>query len=156
MKVQAVILLLLVPWLVHAQQAYYGTYLSKLDLAGSDTSTDLQSIPLHAGDVITPESVRSSIQALYNTGHYSYVEVDAQATGEETSLTFRVRPNYYFSTIRLKPENLIDRPVSGFFLCVIKRFLAKTRAFKPPVRRLEATRTFPNDSSEGPFAVRDC
>jgi outer membrane protein insertion porin family len=115
MKVQAVILLLLVPWLVHAQQAYYGTHLSKLDLAGSDTLTDLQSIPLHVGDVITTESVRSSIQALYNTGHYSYVEVDAQAAGEGTSLTFRVRPNYYFSTIRLEPENLIDRPLSGYF-----------------------------------------
>src|SRR5204863_2218690 len=115
MKVQILILLLLVPWLVHAQQAYYGTHLSKLDLAGSDTLTDLQSIPLHAGDVITPERVRSSIQALYNTGHYSYVEVDAQPAGEGTSLTFRVRSNFYFSTIRLEPENLIDRSLSGYF-----------------------------------------
>src|SRR5438874_12108343 len=115
MKVQAVVLVLLVPWLVHAQQPYYGTHLAKVALLGTDSPADLQVIPVHPGDVITPESVRSSIQALYNTGHYSYVEVDAQAAGEGTSLTFRVRPNYYFSTIRLKPENLIDRPVSGFF-----------------------------------------
>ena len=102
MKVPALILLLFVPWLAHAQQPYYGTHISKLDLSGSDVPDDVKVIPIHAGDVITPENIRSSIQALYNTGHYSYVEVDAepsQVGGKD--LTFRVRPNFFFSTIRL-------------------------------------------------------
>jgi outer membrane protein insertion porin family len=115
MKVQALILVLLIPWLVHAQQPYYGTHLSKLDLSGSNTPGDVETIPIHAGDVITPENVRSSIQALYNTGHYSYVEVDAEPSpGGGTNLTFRVRPNFFFSTIRLEPENLLERPLSGY------------------------------------------
>jgi outer membrane protein insertion porin family len=116
MKVQAVIFALLVPWLAYGQQSYYGTRLSKIDLAGSESRADLQSIPIHPGDVITAENVRASIQALYDTGHYSYVEVDAQpAAGGGTDLTFRVRPNFYFSTIRLEPENLLERPISGYF-----------------------------------------
>jgi outer membrane protein insertion porin family len=116
MKVQAVIFALLIPWLVYGQQPYYGTRLSKVDVAGSDSQADLQSIPIHPGDVITAENVRASIQALYDTGHYSYVEVDAEpAAGGATDLTFRVRPNFYFSTIRLEPENLLERPLSGYF-----------------------------------------
>jgi outer membrane protein assembly complex protein YaeT len=115
MKVQALILILLVPWLVDAQQQYYGTRLSKLELSGSDTPADIQSLPIHAGDVLTPENIRSSIQTLYNTAHYSYVEVDAEpSAGGGTDLTFRVRPNFFFSTIRLEPENLLDRPLSGY------------------------------------------
>ena len=116
MKVLAIILLLFVPWLANAQQPYYGTHLSKIDLSGSDVPDDVKVIPIHAGDMITPENIRSSIQALYNTGHYSYVEVDAepsQAGG--TDLTFRVRSNFFFSTIRLKPEDLLERPLSGYF-----------------------------------------
>jgi outer membrane protein assembly complex protein YaeT len=116
MKVRAVILVLLVPWLVHAQQAYYGTRLAKVELSGSETPADLQVVPIHPGDVLTPENVRQSIQALYNTGHYSYVEVDADPAGGGvgTDLTFRVRPNFFFSTIRLQPENLLERPLSGY------------------------------------------
>jgi outer membrane protein assembly complex protein YaeT len=116
MKVMALILLLFVPWLAHAQQPYYGTHLSKLEVSGSDISSDAEVVPIHAGDVITPENIRSSIQALYNTGHYSYVEVDAEpSSGGGTDLTFRVRPNFFFSTIRLEPESLLERPLSGYF-----------------------------------------
>src|SRR5258708_5268122 len=116
MKVRVVILVLLLPWLVHAQQAYYGTRLAKVELSGSETPADLQVVPIHPGDVLTPENVRQSIQALYNTGHYSYVEVDADPAsgGAGTDLTFRVRPNFFFSTIRLQPENLLERPLSGY------------------------------------------
>ena len=116
MKVQALILVLLVPWLGHAQQQYYGTRVSGLALEGAESQTDLQTIPIHPGDVITPENLRSSIQALYNTKHYSYVEIDAEpAPAGGTDLTFRVRPNFFFSTIRLEPENILERPLSGYF-----------------------------------------
>src|SRR4051812_17289950 len=116
MKVQAVILLLFLPWVVHGEQQYYGTRLSNVSITGTDSSSDLDLVPLHAGDILTPQNVRSSIQFLYNTGHYSYVEVDAEPTGEGlTALTFRVRPNFFFSTIRLEPEDLLERPLSGYF-----------------------------------------
>ena len=116
MKVQALILILLVPWLSQAEQQYYGTRISGLALSGAASQTDLQTLPIHPGDVITPENLRSAIQALYNTRHYSYVEVDAEPSSSgETNLTFRVRPNFFFSTIRLDPENLLERPLSGYF-----------------------------------------
>jgi outer membrane protein insertion porin family len=113
MKVQGLILGVLLP--VFAQQQYYGTRLSSLALSGSDSQADLQVIPLHPGDILTPENVRDAIQALYQTGHYGPIEVDASpAPDGGTALTFRVRPNFFFSTFRLDPEDLLERPLSGY------------------------------------------
>src|SRR5205807_2656567 len=80
------------------------------------SEADLEVLQIHPGDLITAENIRSSLQALYNTGHYSYVEVDAtmDANGG-TDLTFNVHTNFFFSNIRLEPENLLDRPLSGYF-----------------------------------------
>src|SRR5438067_4183491 len=115
-KVQCLILGMLLPWLAQAQQQYYGTPAANIALTGSESQADLQVIPLHAGDVLTAENIRASIQALYDTGHYSYIEAQANpATDGTTSLSFRVRPNFFFSTIRLEPENLLDRSLSGYF-----------------------------------------
>ena len=116
MTVQALMMVLLVPWLVHAEQQYYGTRVSSLTLSGAESQVDLQLLPLHVGDVITTENIRSSIQALYHTNHYDYVEADATpAPDGGTNLTFNVRPNFFFSTIRLEPEDLLERPLSGYF-----------------------------------------
>ena len=77
MKVQVLILVLLVPSWLDAEQQYYATRIASLMLSGAETEADLQVLPIRPGDIITAENIRSSIQALYNTGHYSYVEVDA-------------------------------------------------------------------------------
>jgi outer membrane protein insertion porin family len=115
MKVPGLILGLLLPWIVQAQQQYYGTRASSVTLAGSESQADLEAIPIHVGDLITLENVRASIQALYSTGRYSTVEADATATPAGTALTFRVRPNFFFSTFRIEPSNLLDRPLSSYF-----------------------------------------
>ena len=116
MKVPVLILGLLLPWFVQAQQQYYGTKLSGLALSGTESQTDLEKLPLHPGDVLTAENLRVSIQALYATGRYRYVQVDAvQNPDGSTSLTFQVRPNSFFSTFRLEPENLLDRSLSSYF-----------------------------------------
>src|SRR5262249_38052494 len=74
------------------------------------------SLPVHIGDTLTPQNVRASIQALYDTGRYSYIEADATAAADgTTALTFRVRPVFFFSTFRLEPENLLDRSLSSYF-----------------------------------------
>ena len=78
MKVLALILMLAVPWFAHAQTQFYGSRVSGLSLMGAASQDDLRLVPLHAGDAITPENVRASIQALYDTGRYNSVEVDAQ------------------------------------------------------------------------------
>src|SRR5437868_670566 len=98
MKVQALIFVLLMPWSVHAEQQYYGTPVAKLALSGSDSQKDLEVLPIHAGDLITAENIRASLQALYSTGHYSYVEVDATPDpGGGSDLTFNVHANFFFS-----------------------------------------------------------
>ena len=61
MKVQALILVLLVPWFVHAEQQYYGTRVSAMALSGTELQGDLQVVRIHPGDVITEENIRSSI-----------------------------------------------------------------------------------------------
>ena len=115
MKVQGLILVLLVPWLAHAQQQYYGTRVANIALSGADSQADLQVIPLRIGEVITVENVRTSIQALYNTGRYSYIEVDAESAPEGgTNLTFRVRVFFFFGNFRLTPNNLLERSLSSY------------------------------------------
>ena len=114
MKVPGLILGLLLPCLAEAQQ-YYGTPVSSLALSGSESQADLEELTIRVGEILTPENVRASIQALYDTGHYSYIEVDANAAANGTALTFRVRPIYFFSTIRLEPEDLLERPLSSYF-----------------------------------------
>jgi outer membrane protein insertion porin family len=115
MKVQGVILGLLLPWLALAQQQYYGTRIADITLAGTESQTDLDSLPIHRGDILTVENLRSAIQELYDTGHYSYVEVEAMpAPGGATALTFRVKENYFFSTFRLVPDDVLERPLSSY------------------------------------------
>src|SRR5438445_10281368 len=116
MKVRVLMLVLLVPYWLNAEQQYYGTRASSLTLSGTESQTDLELLPIRPGDVITTDNIRSSIQALYNTGHYSYVEVDATPAADgATDLIFRVQSNFFFSTIRLVPEYLLERPLSAYF-----------------------------------------
>jgi outer membrane protein insertion porin family len=115
MKVSGLILGLLLPWFAQAQQPYYGTRLDTLSLSGSESQADIQALPIKPGDILSPENVRAAIEALYQTGRYSYVEVDAtRAPDGGAALTFHVRPNFFFSTIRLDPENLLERSLSGY------------------------------------------
>src|SRR5205085_6664810 len=104
------------PWLAQAQEQYYGTRLATVALAGAEAQDDLEALPIHAGDILTPENVRASIQTLYQTGHYSTIEVDAApAANGGAALTFRVQPNHFFSTFRIEPDTILDRPLSTYF-----------------------------------------
>src|SRR5438094_9400621 len=115
MKVRVLMLVLLAPYWLNAEQQYYGTRVASLTLSGTESQTDLELLPIRPGDVITTDNIRTSIQVLYNTGHYSYVEVDATpAAGGATDLTFRVQSNFFFSTIRREPENLLERSLSAY------------------------------------------
>jgi outer membrane protein assembly complex protein YaeT len=112
MKIARLLLLLWIPTVGWAQQSFYGTTASSIQLSEGADSKDLERIPLRTGDVITPENVRAAIQALFDTARYRSIEVDAAASGEGTRLTFIVTPHSYFGTFRLLPENLLERPLS--------------------------------------------
>ncbi|HMF00336.1 MAG TPA: POTRA domain-containing protein [Terriglobia bacterium] len=116
MKVRDLILVLFLPSLAQAQEQYYGTRVSGIAVSGSASQADLATLPIRVGDTLTPQNVRTVIEALYNTGQYSYVDADANVVADgTTSLTFRVRPFFFFSTFRLEPENLLDRSLSAYF-----------------------------------------
>jgi outer membrane protein insertion porin family len=113
--VQGLILGLLLPCIAMAELQYYGTQVSTIELSGAESPADLELLPIHPGDTLTVENVRASIQALYDTGRYGYVEVEATAAADsKTALTFRVKPNSFFSTFRLEPDNLLDRALSSY------------------------------------------
>lgn len=113
MSVRRLLILLLLPALAFAQQGFYGTRISTVRLSNSADSSDQTTVPLQAGETLTPENLRAAIAALYETGRYQYVEVDAAAAPDGTALTFNVRPHFFFSTVRLEPDNLLQRPISG-------------------------------------------
>jgi outer membrane protein assembly complex protein YaeT len=111
MKIGRLLLILWIPTLGWAQQPFYGTRAATIKLSEGGDPKDLERI-LQPGDVITPENVRASIQALFETARYRSIEVDAVAEGDRTNLTFIVTLHSYFGTFRLLPETLLERPLS--------------------------------------------
>src|SRR5206468_11217303 len=114
MKVRGLLVLLLLPGLAAAQEQYWGTVAVTVGISEGDPA-DLQIIPLHAGDIITRENIRASIQALMDTGHYRYVEVAATGPVNAANITFKVQSHRFFSSFRLEPAGLLERPISAYF-----------------------------------------
>jgi outer membrane protein assembly complex protein YaeT len=121
------LLLLWFPTLAWAQQSYYGTTASSIQLSEGAEPTDLERITIRQGDIIQPENVRASIQALFDTGRYRAVEVDAAASGNGTQLTFRATPHYFFSTFTLQPQKLLDRPMSTLLRLPVGQKFSESR-----------------------------
>jgi outer membrane protein insertion porin family len=135
MKASALLILLLFPSLALAQQQYYGTKAVSVLLPLPADPIDARLLAIQSGDSITPDNIRASIQALYNTGRYRTVSVDASPIDGGTQVSFIVTAQYYFSTIRLEPANLLDRPITSYFpppygkkfsTAPVERFIADT------------------------------
>jgi len=131
MKAPALLILLLFTSTALAQQPYYGTTASEIKLPLPADPGDAPVLKIRQGETITEQNIRDSIQALYNTGHYRSIAVDAMTVPGGTQITFQVEAQYYFSTFRLEPENLLDRPITSYFPPPLgKKFST------PPVDRL--------------------
>src|SRR5438046_1602104 len=115
MRAPALLILLLFPSLALAQQQYYGTKAASVQAPPPIAPEDAADLTIHTGYIITHDNIRSSIEALYKTGHYRKIEVEATAGADGTDLSFVVTPQYYFSTFRLEPGYLLDRPISSYF-----------------------------------------
>ena len=135
MKASALLILLLFPSLVLGQQQYYGTKAASVLLPLPADPMDARLLSIKAGDSITPDNIRSSIQALYSTGRYRTISVDANPVAGGTQVSFIVTAQYYFSTISLEPAKLLDRPVTSYFpppygkkfsTAPVERFIADT------------------------------
>lgn len=135
MRASALLILLLFPSLALAQQQYYGTTAVSIMLPLPADPMDARLLAIHSGDTITPDNIRASIQALYSTGRYRTIAVDATAAPGGTQVSFIVTAQYYFSTIRLEPASLLDRPITSYFpppygkkfsTAPVERFIADT------------------------------
>ena len=114
MRVISLLTVILLPLTALAQQPYFGTRVSSVEITGAPAEL-VEGIPLGPDDIISPASVRAAIQALYEKGRYASIEVDATpAPDGGTRLSFRVRAPHFFSTIRLEPADLLERPLSSY------------------------------------------
>jgi len=115
MRASTLLILLLFPSLALAQQQYYGTTAVSVALPLPADPMDARLLAIHAGDSVSPDNIRASIQALYSTGRYRTIAVDATSLPGGTQVSFIVTAQYYFSTIRLEPAYLLDRPITSYF-----------------------------------------
>src|SRR5262245_10847982 len=128
MKIRRLLVpLLWIPTLAFAQQPFYGATASSIRLSEGTSPSDLDRVPIHVGDVITPENVRAGIKALFDTGLYRSVEVDAVPSASGTDLTFKVTPHYFFATFTLKPDNLLERSLSTLLRLPVGQKFSETR-----------------------------
>src|SRR5438132_8298214 len=69
-------------------------------------------VTVATGQTLDSGSIRRSIQALYETREYFYIEVDAETLGEGLALTFRLRPNFFFADFALGGDPVLRSPLS--------------------------------------------
>lgn len=74
----------------------------------------VDTVGIRPGDRLTPELLHDAIQSLYDAGGYGRIEVEAFPENDGTRIEFTVEPPYFFATIRLEPERILQRPVSSY------------------------------------------
>ena len=114
MRVISLIAFILLPMEAVPAPQHFGTEIRSIEIAGAPADA-LEAITLRPGDLLNPDAIRSSIQALYDAGQYGSIEVDATRTSDGgTKLTFIVSEPSFFSTIRVEPSDLLARPLSSY------------------------------------------
>ncbi len=97
--------------------ALYGKSIRAIEIA-ADTPIDRSHydpyLGLKAGDVLTRTGVKDAVQFLYECGRFSEIVVDAQQMGEDVTLRFLLRQNFYFNkffvegSVNLQGRSLVD------------------------------------------------
>jgi len=114
MRVISLVAFILLPMEAVPAPQHFGTEIRSIEISGAPADA-LEAITLRPGDLLSPDVIRSSIQALYDAGQYGSIEVDAIRTSAGgTKLTFIVIKPSFFSTIRVEPSDLIARPLSSY------------------------------------------
>ncbi|MEW5977573.1 MAG: outer membrane protein assembly factor BamA [Acidobacteriota bacterium] len=100
----------------HSSDNYVGLNIQAVRLTTEqpmDTTGLIQLVTLPVGGSLTAEGVRQSIEALYQTHQFSYIEVDATKGSEGVILEFRLRPNFFFADFRLAGDAVLRSPLSS-------------------------------------------
>lgn len=94
---------------------YLGKTISAVHFASEDSMDDKgirKIVPLREGDPLQEAGIRQSIEALYATRLFQYIEVSADESAQGVDLTFRLRPNYFFGDFRLSGNPVLRSPLS--------------------------------------------
>jgi outer membrane protein insertion porin family len=71
-------------------------------------------LALKTGQPLSQPALHQSIQALYDTRLLSAIAVDAESTEGGVIVTFRLRPNYFFSDFHLRGDPVFKSSLSSF------------------------------------------
>ncbi len=84
----------------------------------------LESLPQKINEPLDKYKVRESVQALYNTGRFSEIQVEAQHTGAgAVALTFATQENYFIGS--LNSEGSTTRPTDSQLITASKLVLGE-------------------------------
>jgi outer membrane protein insertion porin family len=72
-----------------------------------------QLIPLAPGQPLKSEALRKSLEVLYATRLFEYIEVLADKEPTGLAITFKLRPNYFFADFRVGGETALRSPLKG-------------------------------------------
>jgi outer membrane protein assembly complex protein YaeT len=113
MRVTSLLAFLLLPVAALSAPQHFGAVIKSIEISGAPIEA-LTAIPLGPGNLLTASAIRASIQALYDTGQYASIAVDAEPSDDGTELTFIVVAPSFFSTIRIDPDDVFERPLSSY------------------------------------------
>jgi len=94
---------------------YLGQSVTRVAFVSDDPidAAKLQSlVSVVPGQILSSQSIRSSIERLYQTREFSYVEAEAEALSEGLAVTFRLRPNFFFADFRLGGDEVLRSSLS--------------------------------------------
>ena len=94
---------------------YVGQPIARIDFVSEDPidAAKLESlVAVVPGQLLEPESIRKSMELLYQTRQFSYVEVEAEELSVGLVLTFKLRPNFFFADFRLGGDEVLRSSLS--------------------------------------------
>ncbi len=95
---------------------YDGMTIARIKFSSTDSiNTDhlYKTINISVGKPLNSGDTRQSIENLYKTKEFSYVEVDAEAREEGLVITFKLRPNFFFADFRISGDLVIKPTISN-------------------------------------------
>ncbi len=95
---------------------YAGLTIALIEFSSTDSiKTDhlYKTINISVGQALNSGDIRHSIENLYKTKEFSYVEVDAEIREEGLVITFNLTPNFFFADFRISGDLVIKPTISN-------------------------------------------
>jgi outer membrane protein insertion porin family len=94
---------------------YFGQPVARIAFISDDPidAARLQGlVSVAPGQILEPQLLRNSIERLYQTRQFSYVEVEAERSPDGLVVSFKLRPNFFFADFRLGGDEVLRSSLS--------------------------------------------